>query len=168
MLSSEHRRAGWKSRAMGALLATALLAGCQAQPLYGSFGGQAQSVSVSPATSRVEQIVREELILGFGGEQTNAAYRLDLTVSTSSAGILPGGVANEFSAGRTTVTANYVLRSVQTGETLANGSRYADAQLDLPSQQFAQQRAQLEAQNRAARTVATLVRADIAAALARQ
>ena len=97
----------------------------------------------------------------------NAAYQLDLSVSSNIVGLLPGGIDNEFSAARATVTATYVLRSASTGETLKSGSRFADAQLDLPSQQFAQVRARSEAEDRAARQVATLVRADIAAALAR-
>jgi LPS-assembly lipoprotein len=65
------------------------------------------------------------------------------------------------------VTATYVLKSASTGETVKSGSRFADAQLDLPSQNFAQERAKLEAEIRAARQVAALVRADVAAALAR-
>ena len=80
---------------------------------------------------------------------------------------MPGGIDNEFSAARTTVTAAYVLKSASTGETIKSGSRFVDAQVDLPSQNFAQERAKLEAEDRAARQVAGLVRADIAAALAR-
>ena len=167
MLLSEGAGSGWRSRALAAGLALGLLAGCQAQPLYGSMTGEKQSVSVSPATSRVGQMVRNELVLGFGGDQTNAAYQLNLSVSSNIAGLLPGGIDNEFSAARATVTATYVLKSASTGETVKSGSRFADAQLDLPSQQFAQIRARSEAEDRAARQVAALVRADIVAALAR-
>ncbi|MBU4531791.1 MAG: hypothetical protein KUA43_16640 [Hoeflea sp.] len=167
MLLSEAAGSGWKARALSAGLALVMLAGCQAQPLYGSIQGETQSVSVSTADSRVEQTVRNELVLGFGGEQTHAAYQLDLSVSSNMSGLLPGGVDNEFSAARVTVTATYVLKSASTGETLKDGSRFADAQLDLPSQQFAQIRARSEAEDRAAREVAALVRADVAAALAR-
>lgn len=167
MLSYEAPGSGWKPRALAALLCLGLLAGCQAQPLYGSMGGNTQSISVSEADSRVEQVVRNELVLGFGGEQQNGTYQLDLNVSSGVSGLLPGGLDNEFSAARTTVTATYVLKSASTGDTIKSGSRFADAQLDLPSQNFAQERAKLEAENRAARQVAALVRADVAAALAR-
>jgi len=115
----------------------------------------------------VGQIVRNELVLGFGGEQQNTAYRLDLTVTSSDTETLPDGIDNEYTAARMTVTATYVLKSASTGETVKSGSRFVDAQLDLPSQKFAQERAKLEAEDRAARQVAGLVRADIAAALAR-
>ena len=167
MLSFEVLGKGWKPRLLAATLSLGLLAGCQAQPLYGSISGQNQSVTISAADSRVEQIVRNELVLGFGGEQKNGAYQLDLTVTSGVAGLLPGGLDNEFSAARTTVTASYVLKSASTGETVKEGSRFVDAQLDLPSQNFAQERAKLEAEDRAARQVAALVRADIATALAR-
>jgi LPS-assembly lipoprotein len=167
MLSSEVLGSGWKSRILTVTLAFGLLAGCQAQPLYGSLSGEKQSVSVSTAQSRVEQVVRNELVLGFGGEQQDSAYYLELKVTAAQGGILPGGRDNEFSAARATVTANYVLKSVSTGETVKSGSRAADAQLDLPSQLFAQERAKLEAEDRAAHAVAALVSADVASALAR-
>lgn len=167
MLSFEVLGKGWKPRLLAATLGLGLLAGCQAQPLYGSMSDQNHSVTVSAAGSRLEQVVRNELVLGFGGEQQNGAYLLDLTVTSSRTGLLPGGVDNEFSAARTTVTARYVLKSASTDETVKSGARFADAQLDLPSQKFAQERAKLEAQDRAARQVAALVRADVAAALAR-
>lgn len=167
MLSFEVPGSGWKPRVLAAVLGLGLLAGCQAQPLYGSMGGEIRSVVVSEADSRVEQVVRNQLVLGFGGEQQDGAYRLDLDVTSSVTGLLPGGVDNEFSAARTTVTANYVLKSESTGETVKSGSRFVDAQLDLPSQNFAQARSKLDAEDRAARQVAALVRADIAAALAR-
>ncbi|KGF69900.1 hypothetical protein LL06_08210 [Hoeflea sp. BAL378] len=167
MLSSEAAGPGWKIKALACALGLALLAGCQVKPLYGSLDGETQSISVSHADSRVEQTVRNELVLGFGGEQTNTAYQLDLSVSSGVTGLLPGGIDNEFSAARATVTASYVLKSTSTGEIVKSGSRFADAQLDLPSQQFAQVRAKLDAEDRAARAVAALVRADVAAALGR-
>lgn len=167
MLSFEVLGSGSRARILAAMLGLGLLAGCQAQPLYGSMQGQQQSISISEADSRVEQVVRNELVLAFDGEHNNSAYTLDLTVTSSTAGLLPGGLDNEFSAARTTVTAVYVLKSATSGETVKSGSRFVDAQLDLPSQNFAQERAKLEAEDRAARQVASLVRADIAAALAR-
>jgi len=167
MSSSENSGSGWKFKLSVAGLALMLLSGCQATPLYGSSSNQTQSVSVSVADSRVEQTVRNELVLGFGGEQSESTYRLELNATSGVSGILPGGVDNEFSAARTTVTASYILKTVATGETVKSGSRFADAQLDLPSQQFAQVRAKLEAEDRAARAVAALVRADVASALAR-
>jgi hypothetical protein len=60
---------------------------------------------------------------------------------------LPGGLDNEFSAARATVTATYVLKSASDRRNGQVGTRFADAQLDLPSQNFAQERAKLEAED---------------------
>lgn len=171
MSSSEVMRSERSAKGMfrlaAVLLGLGMLAGCQVQPLYGNLSGDSQSVSVSRVDSRVEQVVRNELVLGFGGEQPSGAYTLDIDATAAVAGILPGGLDNEFSAARTTVTATYVLKTTQTGEVVKRGTRSADAQLDLPSQNFAQERAKIEAENRAAKAVAAQVRADVAAALAR-
>ncbi|MGJ8569098.1 MAG: hypothetical protein ACSHXI_00185 [Hoeflea sp.] len=167
MLSFEVLGMGSKPRILAAVLGLGLLAGCQVQPLYGTMDGQKQSISVSVAQSRVEQVVRNELVLGFGGEQQNTAYSLDLKVTSDNTGTLPDGVDNDFTAARTSVTADYVLKSTSTGEIVKSGSRFVDAQQDLPSQKFAQERAKLDAENRAARQVAALVRADLVAALSR-
>ena len=167
MLSFEVLGLGSKARLLAAVLGLGLLAGCQVQPLYGTMDGEKQSISISDAETRVGQIVRNELVLGFGGEQQNTTYNLDLTVTSSNTSVLPDGIDNEFTAARMTVTAAYVLKSASTGEMIKSGSRFVDAQLNLPSQKFGQERARLDAENRAARQVAALVRADIAAALAR-
>lgn len=167
MSSFEAVEQRWMAKAAALALGAVLLAGCQAQPLYGSISAQNRSVSVSVADSRVEQLVRNNLVLGFGGERTEADYRLDLEVSSGVAGILPGGIDNEFSAARNTVTASYKLINVATGETLKSGTRTADAQLDLPSQNFAQERAKLESEKRAARAVAAMIQADVASVLPR-
>lgn len=162
-------RHSFSIRRMAAMaLASALLAGCQAQPLYGQAAATKQSVTVSKVDSRVEQIVRNELVLGFGGEQQAGDHILDITANSNIGGILPDGLDHEFTAARATVTAKYVLRSTSTGKTIKSGTRTSDAQLDLPSQNFAQERAKFEAESRAARAVATLVRADVATALRRR
>ncbi|WP_394691392.1 hypothetical protein [Hoeflea sp.] len=171
MLSSEvtrpSRSAKLAARIAAIALGTALLAGCQAQPLYGNLSGEPRSVTVSKADSRVEQIVRNDLVLGFGGEQAAGVYTLEISATSSIAGILPGGLDNEFSAARATVIANYALKASKTGDTIKTGTRSAEAQLDLPSQNFAGERAKLNAETRAARAVAALVLADVAAALPR-
>ncbi len=116
MLSSEILGSGWKLKLLAAGLGLGLLAGCQARPLYGSEAGKNLSVTVSPAGSRVEQVVRNELVLQLGGENPEPAYRLELTATAGTGGLLPGGVHNEISAARTTVSANFVLKSVATGK----------------------------------------------------
>lgn len=171
MLSSEVTRRSRPAKLAGRIAAiafgTALLAGCQAQPLYGNLSGESRSVTVSRVDSRVEQVIRNDLVLGFGGEQPAGAYTLEITATSTVTGILPGGLDNEFSAARATVSANYVLKASKSGDTIKRGTRSANAQLDLPSQNFANERAKLNAETRAARAVAALVLADVSAALPR-
>jgi LPS-assembly lipoprotein len=159
----------------GLLAALLALAGCQVQPLYGAnaSGGSVASaaISISPATSRVGQVVRNDLVFAFGqgsGEPANAAYRLDLTVSSAAIGVLPTGLQNDFSAGRLTATAVYKLVDTASGTLVHAGKRDAIALLDYPAQGYSNVRAVRDAENRAARELAALVRADVAASLARQ
>jgi LPS-assembly lipoprotein len=171
MSSSEVMRPELSAKGMlrvsAILLGLGVLGGCQVQPLYGNLSAESQSVTVSRADSRAEQVIRNELVLGFGGEQPAGAYTLDLGATSRVGGLLPGGVDNEFSAARATVTATYVLKTTETGDIIKRGTRSADAQLDLPLQNFTQERAKFEAETRAAKAVAGQVLADVAAALAR-
>lgn len=170
MLSSRRIRTG----IAGAGLAAALLAlaGCQVQPLYGSTstGSVANaSIEISQATNRVGQVVRNELVFAFGqgsGEPANAEYRLDLSAAGSASGVLPTGAQNDFSAARVTATGTYRLLVAETGEEVAVGSRSTIALLDYPAQGYSNMRAVRDAENRAARELAALIRADIAAKLA--
>jgi LPS-assembly lipoprotein len=71
-------------------------------------------------------------------------------------------------SGRVTVTADYNLTKSDSGETIASGKRSAVAMVDFPSQEFAKLRAIRDAENRGARELAELIRADVASALARR
>ncbi len=71
-------------------------------------------------------------------------------------------------AGRTTVSGTFTLVRVDTGETVTSGKRSAIALVDFPKQEFAKLRAIRDAENRAARELAELIRADVATALSRR
>jgi len=150
------------------------VAGCQVRPLYSTPGvveGKLASVSISEADDRIEQQVRNQLVFLFGGgagEPQNAAYRLELHVTSRSLGVLADVASDTMRAGRIIVSADYNLARADTGETVASGKRTASAMVDFPAQQFAKLRAIREAQDRAAREAAEFVRADVAAALARR
>jgi LPS-assembly lipoprotein len=66
------------------------------------------------------------------------------------------------------MTADYNLTLVESGETLRSGRRQVVALVDFPVQEFAKMRAIRDAENRAARELAELISADIAAILARR
>lgn len=172
-LSDKARRAT-RLVALAAILGT--LVGCQVRPLYseGATGAPAQklaSIQISDADTRVAQEVRNRLIFlvgGGAGEPANPQYRLALNVTSRIVGVLyEKDEADTAGAGRVTVTADYNLSRADTGETVRSGNRSAVALVDFPDQEFAKLRAKRDAENRAARELAEIIRADLAAALGR-
>lgn len=168
----------------GFAAAALLAAGCQVRPLYSSAplapgaqaGAQAElaSIAVKPVSTRYAQQVRNNLIfaLNGGAQRTDApAYSLDLGVSElveSSAMVQVATDQDQPTAGTVTLTANYTLTEAGTGKTIASGKRSITSAFDRPSQEFATYRAQIDAENRAARELAELLRLALAQDLARQ
>lgn len=156
---------------VGSVLASALtLASCQVQPLYGKAGitGELASVGISEPTNRVEQSVRNQMIFllsGGAGEPANPVYQLNLRVSSSNVNYLSQISSNLPQPGRVTLTATYTL--TRGGQLIKKGTQRMDAQLDYTSQQFAQVRAIRDAEDRAARELAEVLKLDIASALAK-
>ncbi|MGE6785050.1 hypothetical protein ACQKGL_21275 [Ensifer adhaerens] len=169
-------RAGFRIRSIpvlaGVLLLTAL-AGCQVRPLYSDAVGTSTAlaaIEISEADDRVEQEVRNALIFlaaGGQGEPVNPQYHLALNVTHRSMGVLYDQAKDRAGAGRIVVKADYNLTKIGTGETVKSGNRTAVALVDFPVQEFAKVRAVRDGENRAAKELAELIRADIAAALSR-
>ncbi|MBD9653039.1 LPS-assembly lipoprotein [Ensifer sp. KUDG1] len=169
-------RAGFRIRSIpvlaGVLMLTAL-AGCQVRPLYSDPVGTSTAlaaIEISEANDRVEQEVRNALIFlaaGGQGEPANPQYHLALTVTHRSMGVLYDQAKDRAGAGRIVVKADYNLTKIGTGETIKSGNRTAVALVDFPVQEFAKVRAVRDGENRAAKELAELIRADIAAALSR-
>ena len=174
MLLSDGTGLSRLARVLAGVALAGVLAGCQVRPLYSTTAGtegKLASVSISEATSRVEQQVRNDLIFFFGGgagEARNAVYHLEMDVSVRTVGVLNDAIRDTARAGRVTVSADYNLTKADTGETLASGKRSAIAMVDFPTQEFAKLRAIRDAENRGARELAELIRADVASALARR
>ena len=150
-----------------------LLSSCQVRPLYAENTGVVQklsNVSFSDANSRVGQVVRNQLIFIAGrgaGEAAHPQYTVDLTVTSVTAGVLYLPSSDTSAAGRTTVTASFILKNVADGKVVKAGSRAVTSLVDFPTQEFAKVRAIRDSEDRAAHEVAELVGADIAAALSR-
>lgn len=163
-----------KTLAIGAgLVFLSLLGGCQIRPLYSETSGVAEalkSVEFSEADSRVEQQVRNALIFhtgGGAGEPATPQYRVTLAVSSSVVGALYDQASDTPAAGRIVVTADYNLARADSGQTIKSGKRSAVALVDFPTQQFAKIRAIRDGEDRAARELAEILRAEIAAAIGR-
>ena len=174
MLLSEASRRGRLFASAAGLFGLVLLAGCQVKPLYSSGSTVAQSaasISISEAEDRVEQRVRNELIFllaGGQGEPANPTYHLEMDVNSRDIGVLLSQDDDVARAGRLVLTADYNLTLVGSGETIRSGRRQVVALVDFPVQEFAKLRAVRDAENRAAREMAELIRADLSAALAKR
>ncbi|RVD71529.1 MAG: hypothetical protein E5V62_18260 [Mesorhizobium sp.] len=161
----------------GLVASLALVSACTVRPLYsnapltaGSTVGAAAelaSISVKPVKTRYAQQVRNNLIFALGqgaGEPATPAYTLDLGVTElveSAALVQIQTDEDEPTAGTVTLTANYVLRDT-TGTVIATGKRSVPSSFDRPRQEYASYRAQIDAENRAARELADLLRLSVA------
>ena len=166
---------------VGLALALGLAAGCTVRPLYGELSptaagapsAQLASVDIPPVNGRVGQEVRNHLIFLFGGGQgqpASPAYRLtlDTTVSRSvPATISTRNINLDPTSGIVTVQAAYTLAEAGTGKPIASGTRSVQAPYDIPAQDFAAERAVRDAENRAARELAELLRLVVGQELAR-
>jgi LPS-assembly lipoprotein len=175
----------WKS--LSPLVRSAALAGlilasaCTVQPLYSDrplstsavagTTAQLSSISVKPATTRYAQQVRNHLIFLFNGgkgEPANPVYELDLSITrlNEPSAIIQIADEDQPTAGTITLISSY--RLTKTGQVIATGRRQVAAQFDVPVQEFAHLRAEHDAENRAARELAELLRLAVAQDLNRQ
>lgn len=159
-----------KSVTLAVFVLFSALAGCQVRPLYEkpAMTSALNSIEISDANSRVEQVVRNQLIFllnGGGGEAVNPIYHLELHVSASEQSVMTARSPNTWYPGRVTVTANYTL--MKAGQKVTSGTRSVTALVDYASQEYANIRATRDAKDRAAKEVAELIRTDIALALRR-
>lgn len=157
----------------GGVAALLALGGCQVKPLYATDSGTQQAMAAidfSEADDRVELEVRNNLVFmagGGAGEPVNPQYDVDFNVTTRYIGVLLDLKTDLPRAGRVELRADFTLKRHGTEEILRTGKRRAVALVDYPTQEFAKIRATRDAENRAARELAELMRADIASWLGR-
>ncbi|RWM16306.1 MAG: hypothetical protein EOR72_11350 [Mesorhizobium sp.] len=182
-VKSEAPRLRGRLAVCGLVAVVALVSACTVRPLYSSqplspgsqlsASAELGSISIKPVNTRYAQQVRNNLIFAFGqgsGEPASPAYTLDLGVTElveSAAIVQVQTQEDEPTAGTVTLTANYVLRDTATNTVIAVGKRSIPSSFDRPRQEFAAYRAQIDAENRAARELADLLRLSIAQDLAK-
>lgn len=163
-----------------ALLAVGLSAGCTVRPLYatattqtGSIAASSlNSIAIAPVNTRYGQELRNQLIFlldGGAGQPATATYTMVLNASIVVLNAATVRVDNEDrpTAATLTMTGSYVLTDAATGKPVVNGTRSITSSYDQPTQEFANLRARRDAENRAARELAELLKLDIAQRLAR-
>jgi LPS-assembly lipoprotein len=173
------RRRPWRSAAIaiaaGGLMA---VAGCTVEPLYmaapapssgtvtGSVGGDLSTIAIKPVGDRVGQQVRNQLIFLFGGgkgQPANPHYSLALTVYAVSEATANVQINNQNQPTAAILTAygSYKLTDAS-GKPFSQGDRQIAASYDVPRQEFAAVRARIDAEDRAARELAELIRMAVA------
>lgn len=150
-----------------------VLAGCTVQPLYGpqldgtTLRVDLSAISILPAETRIDQIVRNELLFAFtgGGPAGAPLYELSLSASPGGGSFDVTAPGNEPSSGAS-VTVRFSLVEIGTGQIIAQGSRRAETRYTRSNSEFANVRASEDAQQRAAVAAADLVRIAIESAMA--
>lgn len=173
-----HSRHGLSRRSLllGALgLGALALSGCQVSPLYGdrslATGGQSataaalSAIVIDEPADRTTQLVRNELFFGLGSGAVAPQYRLALRAASATQILGVSGTGAAF-ARTVRVTASYQLFDLGSSTPLAENTVISTASYDSVEQRFANQRAQIDAEERAARDVARVIEAQLAAVFA--
>jgi LPS-assembly lipoprotein len=172
---SSPERTGAKLRTALALtvaVALAGAAGCTVRPLYSTPQATSAiapgavslaSIAVKPVETRYAQEVRNHLIFLLNGgvaPATVPTYSLDIGVTTQSrtTAVIQRALDDEPTAGAVVMISLYRLTDNATGRVISAGRRETTASYDRPRQEFAVLRAERDAQNRAARELAELIR----------
>jgi LPS-assembly lipoprotein len=165
-------------RLLALFFSALVLASCTVAPLYGTNATQGFSatkaglsqVHVKSGGTRAAQLVTNELIFLFhgGGKQpANAVYELEVKATRTTTGAAPVYVGGNRLAGLDlTIVAIYNLSDSETGSVVRSGRKRATGLYGSGTQEFANTRAGIDAEKRAAREVAEFIRIDVAKALA--
>lgn len=163
-----------------ALSLVTLLAACQVRPLYDNSAGGAtltnratgqsialNDISIKPVHDRISLVVRNQLIfLMNGGKEPGNATRYSVTLginsNTSSAAYVQIANEDEPTAGTVTIHGSYEIFDAVEKKQVKRGSRQVSSSYDVPRQRFAALRAERNAQDRAARELAEMLRLAIA------
>jgi LPS-assembly lipoprotein len=158
-----------------------LTAGCF-EPLYGrnvavpgseSVADKLAQVDIPPIPARQGSPAQRVAVgmrnalqfdLNGGAGATAPAYRLTMTVVPTSLSVIIDVTSGRPTAEVDGVTANYQLIEIATGKVVLTDMAFSHVDVDAPGsqQRFAQQRAKLDAENRAIQAVAETVRNRLA------
>ena len=151
------------------------LASCGFQPVYqggaaASVGADLRAVEISDPATRLEQAVRNELVFLFtgGDAPAPARYRMQLGVSSGVSNLVIEQATGRPTASSLDLTAVVAVTEIATGAEVLTETFRASASFEQSTQRFANERAKLDAGQRAARDVAERIRIRTAVALRRR
>ena len=148
------------------------LSACQVRPLYSSTTASGQSLStelssvdIAEAKTRLEQEIRNSLVFAFtgGGEPAAPAYKLSFDVKKSSDDLTIESGTGLATTTRVSLTANYQLIRLSDKTVTTKGSSFFTAEYARSTQRFANDRASLDAENRAAEQIANDIQLRLSA-----
>ena len=150
-----------------------LVAGCGFRPLYGggdsTSPGVAQdmaSVAIAEPTSRLDQLIRNDLLSSMrpAGTAVPDRYRLDIEAKSAEDKLIEDS-SNSRRSHRSTVrvTASFALKDLEGGKTVYQGRTFSNVSYDDVNQSFADLQARTNAVERGAREVAIDIRTRLAA-----
>ncbi|WP_417687331.1 LPS assembly lipoprotein LptE [Roseibium sp.] len=161
--------------------AAGFVSGCQVRPLYGSLDGgssfspsatvqsELAAIDIDPISDRygdatAARELYNELVFGFerGAGVPAKRYRLKILMDLSEAEVGVEQLADVPAAYTMTMNTTFVLSDIDTDKTLTTGRSFATASYDFSNQRFANIRAKRDAQQRAAKVVASDIQARLA------
>lgn len=159
-----------------ALLAASTLTACTVEPLRGAgstlgsgfVSENLRATTVAPVSTRVAQQVRNELLFALhGGKSTvTPRYLVKLGVKATASKLSIRSSSLAPTSARVVVNASYTATEIATNRVVAKGTRRTFAAYDRTTQSFANERAERDAENRAAKEVAQQIRLALGQQLA--
>jgi len=152
------------------LVLTALVASCQVRPLYApdangvSARSQLPAIAVDEPVTRQEQVFRNVLLFGLrgGGEAAAPLYRLNYRMTFDVQQLAIEAVTGTPTTYQIAGRIAYILEDAATSEALLVDEALATASYNRSSQNFANLRAQRDAENRMATDLANKVETRLA------
>lgn len=164
------------ARAAGLAALVLGLSACTVRPVYMQQSGSTQNVAadlsavdVSGVGTRVGQEVRNNLLFAFTGGRPPPPAKYLLIIEVESAEERLGFEKDETAPSyQVTVRVRFELQEIASGRSILRSDSMGMASYDRSNQNFANQRARIDAENRAAREVANEIQLRLALAAARQ
>ncbi|MEM0899361.1 MAG: hypothetical protein AAGI92_05365 [Pseudomonadota bacterium] len=164
------------------LLGVSTVGACTVQPLYtatdpaaGDFSSTTKGkVNFASADNRIEQVTRDTMIFRLNGGGSSAAinpvFDADISVTSTISGRFrtPDTSAGQTSASVVTVSGTLTLKDSKTGAKEATIKRSSITSIDRGGQDFANERAELDAEKRGAIEIGEQFATLVAARLAQQ
>jgi len=169
-MSSVDLRIHGKFGLVGLALALALLTGCQVRPLYApdasgvSARAQLPAIAVDEPATRQEQAFRNALMFGLrgGGEAASSLYKMNYRMTFDVQQLAIEAVTGTPTSYQVNGRIAYILEDAATGEALLVDEALATASYNRSSQNFANLRAERDAEDRVATTLASKVETRLA------